>query len=244
IKISFQYIGSILFLNVFYNNGYVEWNIVHINFKATIDLDAIISNITEFFLLLLHTTNINNEMNGNYSIVIQTKQKTAEIFIDGMYLGHSPLILEDLNKGNKYSIIIYKFLCAPKLIEIRMDKKENGRTLQYNLTKVIELQNINETFVKKFTTKPMILVKPFPKYPLTARTSGVQGSLKIICYINKLGKVEAVEYPTSNQATKIFNESVIDAARKCEFTPAYYKNIPLNYFAVQITYIFKLINNH
>ena len=67
--------------------------------------------------------------------------------------------------------------------------------------------------------KPVILHKEHPIYPDAAKKNNLKGRVTVLLTIDELGKVLNVEVLKSDNP--IFNESALEAAKKCKFSPAY-----------------------
>ena len=244
IEISFQYINQFIFFNVFYSNGYVKWNLISRIYTSKKDFSPIIDNLVDFFTLLLNSSKNSVAEDGNININIQTEPKHAIVFVNGFYYGSSPVTISKLNKNTEYSFLVYKFSYKPEITNIKITKKYTGATINFKLKQVFDDRaDIIFNKIKKFIQPPKLIYKTFPEYPETARVSmNYQGDIVLIVGINDKGKVITVQVKDPDMES--LYEAAIAAAKKCSFSPAIYKGIPLKYVDVQITYKFRLINNY
>lgn len=89
----------------------------------------------------------------------------------------------------------------------------------------------------EFEKAPEVIKSVAPRYPELARRAGMEGTVFVRVWIDREGKVRAVEVQKSD--AEIFNQPAIEAAQQMLFSPAMMKGEPVSVW-VAIPFKFKL----
>jgi periplasmic protein TonB len=92
----------------------------------------------------------------------------------------------------------------------------------------------NDSDFVPYDVEPQIIKKVEPKYPESARRSGLEGKVIVKMWVDRKGKVGQVAVLKSD--AEIFNAPAMDAAKEFVFTPAYISNKPVG---VWVSYPFR-----
>ncbi len=85
-----------------------------------------------------------------------------------------------------------------------------------NIDRIID--EIEPDTFKAVEIQPLPIKQVTPEYPRTARLAGIQGTVWVKCYVDKLGRVKKTMIIKTD--SEIFNESALEAAGQFLFKPA------------------------
>lgn len=94
-----------------------------------------------------------------------------------------------------------------------------------NILQDIQVEDEPPPAFVPFEKEPICVRKVEPIYPEIAQKAGLEGKVIAYLWVDKQGKVRDVKIVKSS--SEIFNQSVIDAAKQYQFTPAMMKNGPV-----------------
>jgi periplasmic protein TonB len=100
----------------------------------------------------------------------------------------------------------------------------------------VEVEEPPPAFVP-FEKEPVCTRRVEPVYPEIAQKAGLEGKVIAYLWVDKQGKVRDVKIVKSD--SEIFNQSVIDAAKQYQFTPAMMKNGPVSVW-ISVPFSFEL----
>ncbi len=170
---------------------------------------------------------------------IREVRRKPKIYVPGKRQVYKPIQIKLPKKQEKMKVTttnVYKPRNRPIPIAVPNPRTE------------VELPEIPEMLIEDETPQkidvgvilaPMLIKKNIPEYPETARVMGTEGEVKVVCTLDKEGRVMRVSLSKSSGAD-ILDKAAMNAAKMCIFTPAMQGNLAVGDIDVEITYKFLL----